>query len=334
MLTQTPTQTMTSDLSVITQTVLPVETMSAITEAITASKRPNTLQAYQSDLTQFGHWCSGHGWSALPAQPEMVAAYLVEQRHHLKLTTLRRHLATISKAHQIAGLPNPVRSPLVTDTVKGLQNMRPEAATRAQAMTPAYLRKVLGGISGGSLASIRDRALLLTGWCSALRRSEVAALHWGDVQWLPDGVVLTVMGSKTDKTGTGQQTPLAAEPKAGKVCPVKALRAWHEALSAISPELVKGDQPVFRQVNRHGRLGDGLTGHAVNAIVSRRGSLVGLDGFTGHSLRRGLAQAAHAAGVSDTALMQTTRHKSVAMLRTYQGDAGLLVRAASKGLLS
>ena len=334
MLIHTPTQTIASDLSLVTQTVLPVATMSAITEAIAASKRPNTLQAYQSDLAQFGQWCSSHGWSALPAQPEMVAAYLVEQRHHLKLTTLRRHLATISKAHQIAGLPNPCRSPLVTDTVKGLQNLRPEGATRAQAMTPDYLRKVLGGISGGSLASVRDRALLLTGWCSALRRSEVAGLKWGDVQWLPDGVVLTVMGSKTDKAGTGQQTPLAAEPKAGKVCPVKALKAWHEALSALSPELVKGDQPVFRQVNRHGGLGGGMTGHAVNGIISRRGSLVGLNGFTGHSLRRGLAQAAHAAGVSDTALMQTTRHKSVAMLRTYQGDAGLLVRAASKGLLS
>lgn len=333
MLTNTPTQTIASDISVITQTLMPAETMSAITEAITASKRPNTLQAYQSDLAQFGHWCSSHGWQSLPAQPEMVAAYLVEQRQHLKLTTLRRHLATISKAHQIAGLPNPCRSPVVTDTVKGLQNLRPEAATRAQAMTPDYLRKVLGGISGGSLASVRDRALLLTGWCSALRRSEVAGLHWGDVQWLPDGVVLTVMGSKTDKAGTGQQTPLAAEPKAGKVCPVKALQVWHQALSAISPELVKGDQPVFRQVNRHGGLGGSLTGHAVNAIVSRRGIKVGLSGFTGHSLRRGLAQAAHAAGVSDTALMQTTRHRSIAQLRTYQGDAGLLVRAASKGLL-
>jgi len=29
-----------------------------------------------------------------------------------------------------------------------------------------------------------------------------------------------------------------------------------------------------------------------------------------------------------------TRNKSIAMLRTYQGDAGLLVRAASKGVLS
>ena len=329
----TPTQTYTSDLSVITQTVLPVATMSAISEAIAASKRPNTLKAYQSDLAQFTDWAHCHGWQPIPAQPEMVAAYLVEKRQHLKLTTLRRHLATISKAHQIAGLPNPCSAPVVTDTVKGLQNLKPEAPSRAKAMTPDYLRTVLATIKGDSLAGKRDRALLLVGWCAALRRSELSALRWCDIDQQPDGLVLTIMGSKTDKTGTGQQSPVAAEPKA-KLCPVRALLAWREALSAISPELVKGDQPVFRQINRHGTVGAAISGHAISRVISDHGQVIGVTGFSGHSLRRGLAQAAHAAGVGDTALMQTTRHRSVNQLRTYQGDAGLLVRAASKGLLS
>ncbi len=327
-------QTHTSDLSLTIQTVLPAQYGDAIQQAIAASKRPNTLQAYQSDLAQFGQWCSSQGWQALPATPETVAAYLVKQRQHLKLTTLRRRLATISKAHQIAGLPNPCKSPLVTDTVKGLQNMRPEAPKRALALTADNLRTILATINSDSIAGKRDRALLLAGWCGALRRSEIAALRWGDLNWLSDGVVLTVMGSKTDKAGTGQQVPLAAETKASKVCPVKALRSWQQALSALSPDLIKPDQPVFRQINRHGSLGGSLTGHAVNAIISRKAEQASLTGLTGHSLRRGLIQAASVAGVADTAIMQTSRHKSLAMLRTYQGDAGLLVRAASKGLLT
>ena len=332
--TQLTTLTIPSDLSLTTQLVIPADIAASVREAISASKRPNTLLAYQSDLARFTEWCSSHGWQALPAQPEMVAAYLVDLRQSLKLSTLRRHMATISKAHQIAGLPNPCKSPLVTDVVKGLQNLRPEPADRAAAMTPDYLRQVLGGITSGDLASLRDRAVLLTGWCAALRRSELAGLLWGNVQYLPDGLVLTVLGRKTDKAGEGQEAPLAAEPKAPKVCPVKALQIWKQALSAISPELVKPDQPVFRQVTRHGGLGDGLTGHAINQIIRRRGEAVGLSGFTGHSLRRGLVQSAHAAGAGDTAIMQTTRHKSVNQLRTYQGSAGLLVRAVSRGLLS
>ena len=114
---------------------------------------------------------------------------------------------------------------------------------------------------------------------------------------------------------------------------MKALQAWQAACAAVSPDLIKADQPVFRQVSRYGVLGGALSGHAINQIVNSRGAAVGLAGFTGHSLRRGLAQAAHAAGVGDSSIMQTTRHRSVNQLRTYQGDAGLLLRAASKGLL-
>ena len=322
-----------SDSSVRTHLIMPADIAASISDAIKASKRPNTLRAYQSDLAQFSSWCSDHGWQALPAQPEMVAAYLVEQRKHLKLSTLRRHLATISKAHQIAGLDSPCKAPVVTEVIRGLLNQYPEPANRAAAMTPEHLRTVLGGIRSADLAAFRDRAILLTGWCAALRRSEIAGLLWGHISHEPDGMVLTILGSKTDKAGTGQQAPLAAESKAGKVCPVRSLQAWQAACAAVSPDLIKPDQPVFRQISRYGSLGGALSGHAINQIVISRGAAVGLAGFTGHSLRRGLAQAAHAAGVGDSSIMQTTRHRSVTQLRTYQGDAGLLLRAASKGLL-
>jgi integrase len=327
------TLTILSDYSRHNQVDIPADLADEITAAIRASKRPNTLKAYQSDLALFTAWCRQRNWSPLPADPETVAAYLVDQRKSHKLSTLRRHLATLSKAHQIAGLPNPCTTPVVVEVLKGLRNQYPQAPTRAAAMSPDHLRTVLAGIKGSELSSLRDRAVLLTGWAAALRRSEIAALKWADIDYQPDGVVLTILGSKTDKAGTGQQAPLAAEPKAPKVCPVKALQAWQAACLAVSPLLTQPDQPVFRQVNRHSQLGAGLTGHAINQIISARGTAVGLSGFTGHSLRRGLAQTAHAAGVGDSSIMQTTRHRSVTQLRTYQGDAGLLTRAASKGLL-
>jgi hypothetical protein len=39
-------------------------------------------------------------------------------------------------------------------------------------------------------------------------------------------------------------------------------------------------------------------------------------------------------GVEDSAVMATTGHKQVTMLRTYQGDAGVVSRAAHRGLLA
>jgi len=89
---------------------------------------------------------------------------------------------------------------------------------------------------------------------------------------------------------------------------------------------------VFPAVNKHGHLGEAMTPQSVGVIISERSAAVGLRGYTGHSLRRGLIQAAYEAGKSDSEIMQTSRHRSVNMLRTYQDSAGLVKRAASRGL--
>ena len=327
------TQTVTIAYPSPTHPALPDALTAGIEDAVAHSKAANTLRAYRSDLRQFAEWCKGHHLTTLPATAETVAAYAVDQRATHRLSTVRRQLSSIAKAHLVAGLPNPCASELLRATVAGLARQYPQTPKRAAAMTPDYLRQTLAGIRGAELADLRDRAVLLVGWSAALRRSEIAALRWGDIEAQPAGLILTLHGSKTDKAGEGQRSPLAAE-RSATVCPVRALRAWQAALVGIDPALIEGDAPVFRQVNRHGGVGGGLSGHAVGAIVSGRSQAVGLEGMTGHSLRRGLTQAAHLAGVGDTAIMQTTRHRSIAQVRTYQGDAGLIERAASRGLLA
>lgn len=346
-----------------TLTPLPDHLAAAVAQLVASSKRTNTLRAYQSDLQAFSAWCRDHGRPALPATPETVAAYLAANLDRLKLTTLRRHLSSISKAHEISGHANPVRSSLVADTVAGASNTHPAEPDRAPGLTPEQLIAVLATIQTSEtvvawrhhyepgqrptqvradwerplLAGLRDRALLLTGWCAALRRSELAALTWRQVKLLPNGdAVLTLYSSKTDKTGAGQHAPLAAEPDQPALCAVAALLAWRTACEQHPWNGgAEPDQPVFRQINRHGTLSAaGLTPHSVGQIITQRSAAAGLSGITGHSLRRGLIQAAHLAGVSDSTVMQTSRHRSVTMLRTYQDTAGLTERAASRGLLT
>lgn len=344
-----------------------------VAAAVSNSTRPNTLRAYQSDLRAYGAWCELHELQALPAAPETVAAYLADQAAHggpqglgLKVSTLRRHLATISKAHQLAGYTherNPAQSQLVTHTLKGLQNDKGAAPDKAPPMTPEQLDAVVLAINtvrssswhrpvavGGyasseqvpeqlpDLVGLRDRALLLVGWSAALRRSELAQLRWGQVSWETDGAQLQLMGSKTDKENTGQPVPVAAEPDS-VACPLEALRAWRDACSARGywkhdrwQDGAAPDRPVFPAINKHGHLGEAMTPQSVGVIISERAAAVGLRGYTGHSLRRGLIQAAYEAGKSDSEIMQTSRHRSVNMLRTYQDSAGLVKRAASRGL--
>jgi integrase len=78
--------------------------------------------------------------------------------------------------------------------------------------------------------------------------------------------------------------------------------------------------PVFRWINRHGRMQpDRLSGTAVALIVKRHAGAAGLDAtqFAGYSLRAGLTTQAAMGGASERSIMNTTGHKSSAMVRRY-----------------
>jgi integrase len=83
---------------------------------------------------------------------------------------------------------------------------------------------------------------------------------------------------------------------------VRALRRWLQVSGITSG-------PIFRPVDRHGRLAaDALSGHAVARIVQRSCRAAGLDpkDFGAHSLRSGMATQAARSGVSERSIMAQT----------------------------
>jgi integrase len=313
---------------------LPVVLADKVRDLQEASKADNTRRAYLSDWRSWSAWCEAHGHSALPAHPDTVSAYLADKAGTVKVATLRRHLATVSKAHQVAGLANPCRETTVRDTVSGLRRTYGTAQDEAPGLLADQLGQTVDTL-GDTLSGLRDRALLLIGWCAGLRRSEIAGLTWGDISPDPGGVVITLRKSKTDQEGAGRLVGIARQDNPAR-CPVVALSAWRNAVTQANPQASEAGEPIFTQVTKWGKLGGAhLTGQAVAGIIQRRTKGAGLHThYRGHSLRKGLVQTAHLAGVSDSAVMATTGHKSVSMLRRYQGQAGLVSRSASKGLLA
>ncbi|GMO57966.1 hypothetical protein BwSG20_09950 [Bradyrhizobium ottawaense] len=173
----------------------------------------------------------------------------------------------------------------------------------------------------------RDRALLLTGFAGALRRSELVGLNVGDVENVRQGLILHLQRSKTDQEAHGQKIgiPFAR----GRWCPVAALEAW----LAIS-EIREG--PIFRPIDRHGHVHDWrLSGEAVGEIVRQRVSAAGLDtsGYSGHSLRAGLATSAAQLGVPTWTIRAQTRHASDAMLSRYIRAGELFTENAAGAVL-
>ena len=92
----------------------------------------------------------------------------------------------------------------------------------------------------------------------------------------------------------------------------------------------------FRPVDRHGKISnERLSGDAVAEVV--RDSLIaaGINatGYSGHSLRAGLATSAAQAGVSAWKIRQQTGHASDAMLARYIRDGELFTDNAAGALL-
>jgi integrase len=112
-------------------------------------------------------------------------------------------------------------------------------------------------------------------------------------------------------------------------CPVRALEIWFNAAQLE-------DGPVFRPIDRHGRVSASpLSGEAVSLIVRDRMAAAGFapTGYSGHSLRAGFATSATRAGVSTFKIRQQTGHASDAMLSRYVREGELFLGNAGGILL-
>jgi integrase len=288
-------------------------------EYIHHAKAPSTVRAYRSDWRHFCQWCVAHNLASLPAAPETVSLYLAEFGGLLKPATLQRRLAAIAKAHQAAGFESPasMRHAAVSEVWKGLKRMHGTAQECKAAVLTKDLRAMLRTLPGNLLGT-RDRALLLIGFAGAFRRSELVALQLEDCAFTTDGLVITLRRSKTDQEGEGRKVGIPYGSNLD-TCPVRSLRAYLEASGIVTG-------PLFRPINRHGRMGErGLSPFGVALVVKRYAVAAGFDGsrYAGHSLRAGLATSAAAAGVSERAIMDQTGHKSTSMMRRYIREGSL-----------
>lgn len=284
--------------------------LTLVEQFVQASLSANTRRAYSNDLQHFLNW-----GGRIPASAETVAAYLAEHADTLSYGTLSRRVVAISRAHNSRKLPSPTQSDLVKATLTGIRRTTDRVQRRVRPTLLPHIRAMVKDAQG--MKGIRDRALLLIGFCGAFRRSELVAIQVGEVQFVEEGIIIHVRRSKTDQAGLGRD--IAIPNMRGQYCPVKAIKNWLER-AGIS------DGALFRGVNRHGQvMKPGLSPQSVALIVKERVTAIGLDAqqFSGHSLRAGLVTSAAINGVSSFKICQQTGHKSDAVMQRYIRDNNL-----------
>ncbi|MBY2916161.1 site-specific integrase [Rhizobium leguminosarum] len=293
----------------------------AVRDLVVASVADNSRRAYASDLRRF----ISRGGS-FPSDSTSVAVYLAEHAGTHSVATLRRWVASLSKAHTAVGYPDPTKSEPAKSTLSGICRVHGEAPQNASPLLRDDIFAVLDQIGSG-IRDARDRALLLIGFAGGFRRSELVSLNVADIAFVRRGLVITLRRSKTDQTGIGREIGIPL----GKTrhCPVTALEGWLRIASI-------DNGAIFRPVDRHSHVGVGrLSREAVSIIVKERVAATGIDAgrYSGHSLRAGFCTSAALAGVSSWKIRQQTGHASDAMLARYIRSAELFEENAAGAVL-
>ncbi|ARU56848.1 phage integrase family protein [Oleiphilus messinensis] len=258
--------------------------LSDIEHYLQAATSENTRRTYRSAIRQFEK--SG---GRLPANRDTLMRYIVAQAPLLNPRTLDLHITAISRWHEYQGFEDPTRDPLLRKTLVGIRRTHGKPKQKAKPLSLQHLAILVTtlDVSENNLRKKRDKALLLTGYFGAFRRSEIVAIQFEDLFWEPEGVIIRITQSKTDQYGEGilRALPYHNSP----YCAATALKNWIDE-SGIQ------HGPIFRAINRWSQLkGKALHAGAINTLLKELGAQAKFDfvpNLSSHSFRRGLSTAA------------------------------------------
>jgi integrase len=151
---------------------------------------------------------------------------------------------------------------------------------------------------------------MVAGFVSALRTASLADLLFGDVEFTPKGVIVTIRKEKQDQEGKGRLIGLPYG-KHHDTCPVRCLNDWIERRGSWPGPLF----PRSRGKPRERPMGAERFCLIVQACVNRIG--LAWRNFGGHSLRAGFITEAGEAGVSDLLIASQSGHADMDCLRRY-----------------
>ena len=286
------------------------------------SKANNTIRAYKSDFKDFGLFCSQNGFKALPSEPKIVSLYLTYlSTKEVKMSTLKRRLVSIGVIHKLKGYYLDTKHPSILENIMGIKRRKGSKQKGKKPLLINNLKQIINVIDEKKIDEIkklRDRSIILIGFSGGFRRNEIVSLDYDDLDFVNEGLKISLKRSKTDQFGEGSVKGLPHFENS-QYCPVISLRKWIEISKINSGAL-------FRRFTKGSKLSENrLSDQTVALLIKEYLNLAGIDStnFSGHSLRSGFATSAAESGVEERSIMAMTGHKSTEMVRRYIKDANL-----------
>ena len=286
------------------------------------SKAINTVRAYKSDFNDFDLFCSLNGFKSLPTEPGIISLYLTNlSTKNIKMSTLKRRLVSIGVIHKLKGHYLDTKHPAIIENIMGIKRRKGSIQKSKKPLLINDLKKIINVIDQANkeeINKLRDRSIILIGFSGGFRRNEIVSLDYNDLDFMQDGLKITLRRSKTDQFGEGLIKGLPYFDNT-QYCPVISISKWLE-ISKIN------SGPLFRRFKKGLGLSDNrLTDQTVALLIKEYLNLAGIDNknYSGHSLRSGFATSAAESGAEERNIMAMTGHKSTEMVRRYIKEANL-----------
>jgi len=260
----------------------------------------NTLEAYRSDLLQFGAYLDAHGLDALRVGHAETSSFFAELagprpgRAPAAPTTLQRKVACLRSFYRHLRREEVIDHDPTTDLRAPRRSQRlPQVLSRDE------VRALLAQPRGTTASALRDRALLELMYACGLRASEAVGLELGEID-LEEGVLRAQGKGRKERL-----VPVGSDA-------VGAVRAYVER---ARPGLVGlRDEPrLFLNLR-----GGGLTRQGLYKIVQRHARTAGLEGrMSPHTLRHTFATHLLAGGCDLRSLQEMLGHADIATTQIY-----------------
>lgn len=285
-----------------------------VTVFMQASTADATKSTYRSHLKCYLQFCHRTGYVAVPASSITICRYIAHLSQTLKYSSIRQYIGIIRMLHLYQGLPNPLAEDVrISAVLKGVRRLKGDVVCRKVPMTVDVLLNIRATLNMHNMQDCTFLAACLIAFFGMLRKSSLfppkgrQPLRVGCVQAFNWGLSVRFLYSKTVQNSERQTFVALPVNKNMLLCPCLALlQAWKSAgaRSRTHPML-----PITG--------GGGLVAmdqHSFTAKLAQVMGVLGLQGYSGHSFRRGGATHALKSGVPAEVIKAQGDWKSLAYL--------------------
>jgi integrase/recombinase XerD len=263
----------------------------------------NTLNAYRTDLFQYGEFLAGHHRDALKARPADIADFLADLatgngRPACSAATIHRKAACLRSFYKHLR-----RDELISDDPTAALSAPRRAKKLPHVLNYSEVQLLLAAPRGSEPTTLRDRALLEVMYACGLRASETIGLDVGDLDLRQGFLRARGKGSKERLVPVGRQA-------------IAAISVYMRA----RPKLVGERHEPKLFVNFRG---GPLTRQGLYKIVQRHARTAGLGGrMSPHTLRHSFATHLLAGGCDLRAVQEMLGHADISTTQMYTHLSG------------